>query len=153
MKGDVADVVGRLRLALPRRWFGDTAPVLDSLLAGLASGWAGLYALLNEVRQQSRMVTATEQFLDLAAADLAAADLFGGGLGKGMMISGRGSGGRCVGNGPLGPGWLMRWGRRAAWRGCSSRRGRPILGFMAGRGWRGAWRAAGDPWRCRWSAW
>lgn len=75
MKGDVADVVGRLRLALPRRWFGDTAPVLDSLLAGLASGWAGLYALLNEVRRQSRMATATEQFLDLAAADL-----FGGGL-------------------------------------------------------------------------
>lgn len=75
MKGDAADIVGRLRLALPRRWFGDSAPVLDSLLAGLASGWAGLHALLQEVRRQSRIATATGSFLDLAAADL-----FGDGL-------------------------------------------------------------------------
>ena len=75
MKGDLQDIVGRLRLALPRRWFGDAAPVLDSLLAGLASGWAGLYGLLQEVRRQARMATATGEFLDLAAVDL-----FGGGL-------------------------------------------------------------------------
>ncbi len=75
MKGDLRDIVARLRLALPRRWFGDTAPVLDALLAGLASGWTGLHVLLQEVRPQSRMATATAGFLDLASGDL-----FGGTL-------------------------------------------------------------------------
>ena len=75
MKGDPADIVARLRLALPRRWFADTAPVLDGLLGGLASVWSGLHGLLQEVRRQSRMATATGGFLDLAALDL-----FGGGL-------------------------------------------------------------------------
>lgn len=75
MKGDPADIVARLRLALPRRWFGDTAPVMDGLLGGLASAWSGLHGLLQEVRRQSRMTTATGGFLDLAALDL-----FGGGL-------------------------------------------------------------------------
>ena len=77
MKGDAADMAARLRLGLPRRWFADQAPVLDGLLAGLASGWAGLHALLQEVRQQARLATATGGFLDLAAADL-----FGGTLGR-----------------------------------------------------------------------
>ncbi len=75
MKGDPADIAGRLRLALPRRWFADAAPVLDALLGGLASAWSGLHGLLQEVRRQSRMATATDGFLDLASADL-----FGGGL-------------------------------------------------------------------------
>ncbi len=75
MRGDLADILARLRLALPRRWFADVAPVLDGLLSGLASGWAALYALLGVVRQQSRLATATDSFLDLASADL-----FGGGL-------------------------------------------------------------------------
>ena len=75
MRGDLADMLARLRLALPRRWFADVAPVLDGLLSGLASGWVALYALLGVVRQQSRLATATDGFLDLASADL-----FGGGL-------------------------------------------------------------------------
>lgn len=75
MRGDPSDMLARLRLALPRRWFADAAPVLDGLLSGLASGWVTLYALLGVVRRQSRLATATDGLLDLASADL-----FGDGL-------------------------------------------------------------------------
>ena len=75
MRGDGTDILRRLRLALPRRWFADDAPVLDALLSGLASPWSQLYALLQEVRRQSRIATATGAFLDGAGTDL-----FGGTL-------------------------------------------------------------------------
>jgi hypothetical protein len=67
--GDQADIVGRLRLTLPGRWFADSAPVLDGVLAGLSSVWAALFDLLQFVKQQSRLLTATGQFLDLASLD------------------------------------------------------------------------------------
>ncbi len=72
--GDAADMLARLRLVLPP-WFADETPVLDGLLAGLASSWVGLHGLLDVVRRQSRRLTATEGFLDLSGADL-----FGGRL-------------------------------------------------------------------------
>lgn len=90
MTGDAEDMRARLRLALPDRWFADPAepaanreavpaargaPVLDGLLFGLGTAWAGLYALLGAVRRQSRRLTATGGFLDLSAQDL-----FGGRL-------------------------------------------------------------------------
>ena len=63
------DFVGRLRLALPGRWFADTAPVLDGLLSGLAAGWEALFGLLDQVRLLSRLRTVTEAYLDLAGQD------------------------------------------------------------------------------------
>ena len=91
MTGDAEDMRARLRLALPDRWFADPAepaanrdavsagsrgaPVLDGLLFGLGTAWAGLHALLGAVRRQSRRLTATGGFLDLSAQDL-----FGGRL-------------------------------------------------------------------------
>jgi hypothetical protein len=69
MTGDQADIVTRLKATLPTRWFPDTTPVLDAVLAGLAKAWAALYTLLAEVRLQSRITTATGRFLDGAAAD------------------------------------------------------------------------------------
>lgn len=75
--GGLEDMRARLRLALPERWFGDVAPVLDGLLTGLGSAWAGLYGLLAVVRAQSRLLTATEGFLDLSAQDF-----FGGRLAR-----------------------------------------------------------------------
>ncbi len=75
--GDLTDIQGRLKRVLPARWFGDVTPVLDGVLAGLASGWAGLYALLALVRVQSRVATATDQFLDGAGQDF-----FGGRLSR-----------------------------------------------------------------------
>jgi hypothetical protein len=67
--GDEADFVRRLRLTLPDHWFADAAPVLEGLMAGLSSSWAALHRLLNVVRQQSRLQTATDGFLDLASRD------------------------------------------------------------------------------------
>ena len=69
MIGDAADVRQRLRLALPTHWFGDVAPVLDGLLAGLGAGWEQLYNLLQFVKAQSRIGSATGDFLDAAAWD------------------------------------------------------------------------------------
>ena len=69
MKGDVEDIVGRLRLTLPDGWFGDNAPIRDGLFAGFGAGWASLYRLLAEVRLQARLFTVSGQFLDLACRD------------------------------------------------------------------------------------
>lgn len=69
MTGDQEDMEARLWLTLPGRWFEDAPPVLSGVIAGLASAWAGLFALLNVVRQQSRVATVTSGFLDLAATD------------------------------------------------------------------------------------
>jgi hypothetical protein len=75
MTGDQSDFVTRLKAVLPTQWFPDETPVLDTVLAGLATAWASLYALLAAVGLQSRIATATGMFLDGASADF-----FGGGL-------------------------------------------------------------------------
>jgi hypothetical protein len=74
--GDQADIVARLRVVLPARWFPDTAPgttsntpVLDAVLAGIASVWAQAYELLAAVTQQARIATAAGAFLDMIACD------------------------------------------------------------------------------------
>ena len=69
MVGDQADFVARLRAVLPRNWFIDVAPVLDSVLAGLGSAWGGTYRLLRFVQAQARIGTASGAFLDLIADD------------------------------------------------------------------------------------
>lgn len=69
MVGDQADFVARLRTVLPRNWFADVAPVLDSVLAGLGSVWSGTYGLLRFVQAQARIGTASGAFLDLIADD------------------------------------------------------------------------------------
>lgn len=69
MIGDAEDMRQRLRLTLPSHWFADSAPVLDGLLAGFSVAWTGLYNLLQFVRLQSRIQSATAGFLDLAATD------------------------------------------------------------------------------------
>lgn len=77
MRGDAEDFVSRLKLTLPAGWFADDAPLLSGLLAGMGASWAGLFGLLGEVRLQSRVATATGQFLDLACRDF-----FGGRLAR-----------------------------------------------------------------------
>jgi hypothetical protein len=69
MIGDTSDMLTRLKLVLPGRWFGDVTPVLDGLLSGLASAWSGLYSLLATVKAQTRIATAGGVFLDIAAGD------------------------------------------------------------------------------------
>jgi hypothetical protein len=67
--GDQSDIVGRLRAVLPVRWFPDSAPVLDALLSGLASGWSSVFQQLQYVRAQTRIATATDIWLDVVAQD------------------------------------------------------------------------------------
>lgn len=72
-----AGILARLRGVLPRRWFADPqapdtpsgAPVLDAVLLGLADSWVWLHQLLAQVRAQTRLATATGEFLDFAARD------------------------------------------------------------------------------------
>ena len=58
-----------MKAALPTRWFPDDTPVLDRLLTGLATASSSLYVLLSAVQLQTRIATATGQFLDGASTD------------------------------------------------------------------------------------
>ena len=75
MTGDTADMLARLKMVLPRRWFADTTPVLDALLTGLGAAWSGLYTLLGNVKAQTRIGTASGVFLDVASEDFLGAAL------------------------------------------------------------------------------
>ena len=69
MIGDVTDFTTRIKAVLPTRWFPDTSPVLDSLMSGVATAWSTLYSLIAFVRLQSRLATASSNFLDGFAVD------------------------------------------------------------------------------------
>lgn len=72
--GDQSDVLQRLKATLTR-WFGDSNPLLDALLQGLA--WAGnfVYSLVSYAKLQTRIKTATDGWLDMIAADFFGASL------------------------------------------------------------------------------
>ena len=74
--GDQNDIAGRIRSALPARWFPLTAPgsasatpVLDGVLAGLGWVWAWLYSMITYANLQTRLATSTDVWLDLLALD------------------------------------------------------------------------------------
>jgi hypothetical protein len=69
MTGDKNDMLARLKMVLPARWFGDETPILDAVLMGFASAWSQLYGLLATVKLQTRLATASGIFLDIAASD------------------------------------------------------------------------------------
>lgn len=69
MAVDESDLLGRLKSVLPVRWFADATPVLDAVMTGLADAWQGVFALLDTVRQQTRIASAGGVFLDIAATD------------------------------------------------------------------------------------
>jgi len=70
--GDNNDVFARLKSSLPSRWFGSTAdsvPAADSLLAGIATALSFVYSLYAYAKLQTRILTATDGWLDMIAAD------------------------------------------------------------------------------------
>jgi len=75
MTGDLSDFVSRLRSVLPKRWFGDQATNLTAILASIATPWVWLYDLLSYVILQTRISTATDNWLDLIAFDFFGSDL------------------------------------------------------------------------------
>src|SRR5580704_92227 len=60
MIGDQQDICRRLRAVLPTQWFADSTPVLDAVLSGFASGWSWIYDILQYVKAQTRIATASE---------------------------------------------------------------------------------------------
>lgn len=73
--GDINNFIARLKSTLPP-WFGDDeTPILDGLLSGYAELGAFLYVLYLYTVLQTRIKTATDDFLDLISIDF-----FGGGL-------------------------------------------------------------------------
>lgn len=68
MTGDKNDMMQRLKLTLPR-WFSDSTPVLDAVLSGWAACWAFLYSLYAYAKLQTRILTASDGWLDVIAGD------------------------------------------------------------------------------------
>lgn len=70
--GDSNDVFSRLKAALPSRWFGatsDSFPVVDSLLTGITTALSFVYSLYAYAKLQTRILTATDGWLDMIAGD------------------------------------------------------------------------------------
>lgn len=68
-KGDKNDFYARLRSLLPTGWFADNSPLLNSVLVGAAQTLALCYALYRYGHKQTRISTATDGWLDMAAND------------------------------------------------------------------------------------
>lgn len=68
MTGDQTDIVARSKSVLPR-WFGPASPLLDALLLGTANALAFVYTLYNYAKLQTRILTASDGWLDMIAAD------------------------------------------------------------------------------------
>jgi hypothetical protein len=80
--GDSQDIVSRIKAVLPSQWFpvppsdgSSNTPILDGVLYGLAWPWTQLYSLLQYVKLQTRIATATGSFLDMSAFDFFAYNL------------------------------------------------------------------------------
>ena len=69
MSFDQQNILQRIKATLPTGWFGEDTPILDSVLNSLAAGWVGLLGLLDYVTMQTRIGTAFDGWLDLAATD------------------------------------------------------------------------------------
>lgn len=67
--GDSNDIQARLRLALPKQWFTTDGIVIGAVLGALATSWAWLYSLYAYIKAQSRILTASDGFLDVIAGD------------------------------------------------------------------------------------
>ena len=69
MTGDLSDFISRLWAVLPKRWFAEQSPNLEALLTSIATPWVWLYNLIIYVVSQTRLLTATDQWLDIIAND------------------------------------------------------------------------------------
>lgn len=69
MIGDLEDFQNRLVAVLPTRWFADQSPIRDAILAGLATGWSWSYGILQYVKAQTRIASASGVWLDVIARD------------------------------------------------------------------------------------
>lgn len=73
--GDQSDIKARISALIPSRWFGDSHPIVDALVMGGAYLLAGTYSMIMYVRNQTRISTASDGWLDLIAGDFFGTDL------------------------------------------------------------------------------
>ena len=66
--GDQSDILARIKSVLPT-WFGGSSPMLDAVLSGLAQASAFVYSLYSYAKLQTRILTASDGWLDMIAAD------------------------------------------------------------------------------------
>ena len=69
MIGDQGDFQNRLNAVLPTGWFPDNSPILDALLGGLGAAWSLIYDMLQYVKSQARIASASGIWLDIIAWD------------------------------------------------------------------------------------
>lgn len=70
MTGDTPDILNRLQRLIPASWFPAGASALrDAVLTGVANSFAFVYSALGYLRNQTRIRTATDGFLDLISGD------------------------------------------------------------------------------------
>lgn len=67
--GDQDDFLSRLKGTLPSTWFGSSSPILDAVLSAFAWCASFAYSLIQYVKLQTRLATATDDFLDMISAD------------------------------------------------------------------------------------
>lgn len=73
--GDASDMEGRIKSLLPSSWFNDKNPIRDAVVTGTATGLSWAYTLYLYAKQQTRLLTSTDGWLELFANDF-----FGDGL-------------------------------------------------------------------------
>lgn len=66
--GDQSDILGRIKGVLPP-WFGPTTTFRDALLLGIANALAFAYSLYAYAKLQTRILTASDGWLDMISAD------------------------------------------------------------------------------------
>jgi len=74
-KGDFDDIHSRLQALLPAGWFSDKSPVLNCLLSSCTLSLSWCYSLYAYARCQTRISTASDSWLDIAARDFFGARL------------------------------------------------------------------------------
>lgn len=67
--GDSDDMHGRLRKLIPPGWFSEDSPLLDAALEQCAAGLSRCYALYEYAREQTRLLTASDSWIDLISYD------------------------------------------------------------------------------------
>lgn len=73
--GDQSDIFNRLKALLPPTWFDSTSPLLDGVLTASSQALAWCYSLYVYAKLQTRISTATDGWLDIAAYDFFGASM------------------------------------------------------------------------------
>lgn len=67
--GDQADVLSRLKALVPSSWFRQQHAEVDAVLSGAAEAQSFVYSLIQYAKQQTRIASSTDGFLELTALD------------------------------------------------------------------------------------